>query len=212
MRIPTRTGPRPVAAALALAGLLALAGASSAAGATTVSFATAPAIGNLTAITLNGRSQTTNTTWNLTSNPFAVTSSGTNSGWNLTLGADTGGGSTSSVFAQYCPSASCGTDTGPGYVAGGFTLPADSLTLKTGSSGWTSAAPKPTYQCNTNPWCQIDNATPVKIVSASTSVALGTWQTSGTATLQLATATTMHKLQTGEVYRVDLVWTLGSGP
>ena len=179
------------------------------AGATTVAFTTAPVLGNLSGVTLNGQAQTTTTTWNLGTSPFKITSSGTNNGWNLTVQGN--GPAGSAVFKQYCPNATCGTDSGPGYVAGGRTLPANSLTINTASAGWTSAAPKPAYQCGVTA-CNVDSATAVKIVSASTSVALATWTTNGTATLSLSTPTTIHKLQTGEVYRVNLLWTLSSGP
>jgi hypothetical protein len=177
---------------------------------TTVSSTTPPALGNLAGVTLNGQTQTTTTTWNLTSSPFNITSSGTNNGWNVTIQGN--GPAGSAVFKQYCPPASapCGTDPA-GYVSGGYTLSANSLTLNTTGAGWTSAGTKPAYQCN-GPACNVDSASAVKIVSASTSVALGTWQTSGSATLSLATPTTLHKLQTNEVYRVNLLWTVSSGP
>ena len=74
----------------------------------------------LTGVTLNGKSQTTSTIW---SNAMKITSSGTNTGWNLTVNGNAGGGK-SAVFKQYCPNATCGSDSGPGYIAGGFTLPA----------------------------------------------------------------------------------------
>jgi cytidylate kinase len=140
-----------------------------------------------------------------------ITSSGTNNGWNLTVNGNASAGK-SAVFKQYCPSATCGTDTGPRYVSGGFTLPADSLTLNTSGASWTSAAPRPAYQCSSSPFCKIDHATATKVVSASASVALGTWTGSGTSVLTLATPASLRKLQTGEVYRVDVVWTLSSGP
>jgi hypothetical protein len=50
------------------------------------------------------------------------------------------------------------------------------------------------------------------VVSASTSVALGTWTGSGSTVLTLATPAIMRKLQSNEVYRLNLVWTLSSGP
>ena len=56
------------------------------------------------------------------------------------------------------------------------------------------------------------NATATKVVSASTSVALGTWTASGSSVLTLATPASLRKLQTGEVYRVNVVWTLSTGP
>jgi hypothetical protein len=194
--------------AAALVTLGALLAASDAA-ATSVSFTTPPTLGNLSGVTLNGKSQTTTTTWNLTSTPFAITSSGSNSGWNLTVRGN--GIAGSAVFKQYCPNTTCGTDSGPGYVTGGYTLPADSLTINTASAGWTTGGTTPTYQCNVTA-CNVDSATAVKIVSASSSVSLGTWTASGSASLSLATPTTLHKLQTGEVYRVNLLWTVSTGP
>jgi hypothetical protein len=206
-KAPRRRSRRATATALfaVLAALAAPAGASAA-----VTLTKAPAMGSLSGVTLNGQAQTTATTWNLTTNPFTITTSGTtNRGWNLTVrGYATAG---SAVFEQYCPNATCGTDSGPGYVAGGYTLPAGSLTINTAGAGWTTGTTKPTYQCNVTA-CAVDSATAVKIVSASTSVPFGSWQTSGSAALSLATPTTLHKLQAGEVYRVNLLWTTSTGP
>ena len=207
VRIVTRTGIRRVAVAcVAVAASLALTTGPSMA--TTVAFTTAPALPTLNGVTLNGKTQTTSTTW---SNAMQITSSGTNTGWKVTVNGSAGGGK-SAVFKQYCPSATCGSDSGPGYIAGGFTLPADSLTLDTSGASWTSAAPRPAYQCNVSPFCNVDNATATKVVSASTSVALGTWTASGSSVLTLATPASLRKLQTGEVYRVNVVWTLSTGP
>jgi hypothetical protein len=176
----------------------------------TVSLTRATNLPALTGITLNGQAQTTTTTWNLATNRFKVTSSGTpNVGWNLTVNGDSSAGN-SAVFKQFCPSASCGTDSA-GYVSGGFTLAADSLSLNTASATWTAGATKPTYQCNAVA-CSVDSSTPVKIVSASSSVATGAWTSSGSATMSLKTPSTLHKLQTGEVYSVNLVWTVNTGP
>ncbi|HYB25514.1 MAG TPA: hypothetical protein VEF89_02750 [Solirubrobacteraceae bacterium] len=202
-----RRGPRRAATA-ALVTLAALITASNA-WSTTVSFTTAPTLGNLSGVTLNGQAQTTTTTWNLTSNPFKITSSGTNNGWNLTVQGHAAAGS--AVFKQYCPNTTCGTDTGPGYITGGYTLPANSLTINTASASWTTGGTTPTYQCNVTA-CNVDSASAVKIVSASTSVGLSAWQTSGSAALSLTTPTTLHILQTNEVYRVNLIWTVSTGP
>jgi hypothetical protein len=208
VRIVTRTGIRRVAVAcLAVTSTLALTAGSSMA--TTVAFTTAPNLPTLSGVTLNGQSQTTSTTWSM-ANDFTITSSGTNNGWNLTVNGNSAAGK-SAVFKQYCPNATCGTHSGPGYVAGGFTLPADSLTWRTAGATWTSAAPRPAYQCNVSA-CPIGKATATKVVSASTSVALGGWTSSGSSTLSLSTAAGLRKLQTGEVYRVDVVWTVSSGP
>ena len=176
----------------------------------TVALSRATNMPALTGVTLNGQAQTTTKTWNLATNRFKVTSSGTpDIGWNMTVNGDSSAGN-SAVFKQFCPNASCGTDSA-GYVSGGFTLPADSLSLNTAGGTWTTGGTTPTYQCNVVA-CPIDSTTPVKIVSASSSVATGIWSSSGSATMSLNTPSTLHKLQTGEVYSVNLVWTVNTGP
>ena len=108
-----------------------------------LSFSAAPAMPTLTAITLNGQAQTTNTTM---TNFTVQDATGSGSGWNVTVNGNSNAGK-SAVFKQYCPNATCGTDSGPGYIAGGQTLPANSLTLtSTGASfsaqnGSTGTAP-----------------------------------------------------------------------
>jgi hypothetical protein len=206
-KVVTRTGIQRLALGCAVVmSTLALTAGSSLA--TTVAFTTAPALPTLTGVTLNGQSQSTPTIW---PNAMKITSSGTNTGWNVTVNSTAAGGR-SSVFKQYCPNTTCGTDSGPGYVTGGFTLPADSLTINTSGAGWTTSGTKPAYQCSVSPFCKIDQTTATKVVSASTSVALGTWTGSGSTILTLATPASLRKLQTSEVYRVDVVWTLSSGP
>jgi hypothetical protein len=118
------------------------------------------------------------------------------------------------VFAQYCPKAKCGSES-EGYV-GGATLAANSLTLSstgasfTAQSGTTGTAP--TLQCGS--LCNVDSATPVKIASAALSAGMGTWQSTGwSATgLSLATPSTLKVLPAEEAYRVNLLWTLSTGP
>ena len=125
-------------------------------------------------------------------------------------------GGKSAVFKQYCPNATCGSDSGPGYVAGGQTLAANSLTLSstgasfTGQNGTTGTAP--TLQCASA--CNVDSASAVKIASAASSAGMGTWATTGWSgtSLALSTLDDLKTLQTNEVYRVDLVWTINSGP
>lgn len=176
----------------------------------TVALTRATNLPALTGITLNGQAQTTTTTWNLTTNRFKVTSTGTpDIGWNLTVNGN-GSAGNSAVFKQFCPSAGCGTDSA-GYVPGGFSLAADSLSLSTAGATWTAGTTKPTYQCNAVA-CPIDSGTAVKIVSASSSVATGAWTSSGCATMSLNTPSTLRTLPTGEVYGVNLVWTVNTGP
>jgi uncharacterized membrane protein len=177
-----------------------------------LAFSSAPALPTLTAITLNGTAQTTNTTM---SNFTVADATGSGAGWNVTVNGNAAGGK-SPVFKQYCPNATCGSDSGPAYVAGGQTLAANSLTLlSTGASfsgqgGTTGTAP--TLQCSSA--CNVDSASAVKVASAATSAGMGTWATTGWSgtSLALSTPSTLKTLQTNEVYRVDLVWTINSGP
>jgi hypothetical protein len=176
-----------------------------------LSFSTVPAMPTLTSITLNGQAQTTTSTM---TNFGVADATGSGSGWNVTV-AGQSGSEKSAVFAQYCPNATCGVDV-KGYVPSGATLPANSLTLN--STGASLAAQNgstgtlPTLQCASA--CNVDSATAVKIASAALSAGMGTWLSSGfTATsLSLATPSTLKALANAEVYRVNLLWTLGTGP
>lgn len=176
-----------------------------------LSFSTAPALPTLGTITLNGAAQTTNATM---TNVGVADATGSGSGWNVTVEGQSGTGK-SAVFAQYCPKAKCGSDS-EGYVTGGQTLSANSLTLTstgatfTGQSGTTGTAP--TLQCATA--CNVDHATGVKIASAAVGAGMGTWLTGGfsATSLALATPSTLKVLPSEEVYRINLLWTLGTGP
>jgi hypothetical protein len=176
-----------------------------------LSLSTAPALPTLSAVTLNGSAQTTNTTM---TNIGVADATGSGAGWNVTVEGQSGTGK-SAVFAAYCPKAKCGAES-EGYVTGGATLAANSLTLNsTGASlspqsGTTGTAP--TLQCSTA--CNVDHATAVKIISAAKEAGMGTYLTTGfTATsLALATPTTLKVLPNEEVYRVNLLWTLSTGP
>jgi WxL domain surface cell wall-binding len=176
-----------------------------------LTFSTTPAMPTLSPITLTGAAQTTNSTM---TNFGVADATGSGSGWNTTVAGQTGA-SKSAVFKQYCPTATCGADP-EGYVTGGATLAANSLTLNsTGASfsaqsGTTGTAP--TLQCSTA--CNVDSATAVKIASAAVSAGMGTWLTTGfsATSLALSTPSTLKTLSNGEVYRVNLLWTLGTGP
>lgn len=177
-----------------------------------LAFSTVPALPSLGAITLTGAAQTSNATM---TNFGVDDATGSGSGWNVTVQGHSGSG-LSAVFAQYCPNATCGSDSGPGYVGGGASLPANSLTLtSTGGSfaaGGGTTGTAPTLQCGSG--CSVDSATPVKVASAALNAGMGTWNTqswSGTS-LALSTPSSLKLLQTNEVYRVDLVWSLTSGP
>lgn len=179
-------------------------------GAGELKFGTAPALPALPAVALNGHSQTTSA--KMTS--FAVTdTTSSNKGWKVTVQGQTGTGK-SAVFAQYCPEAAgCGTDAF-GYIPSGKALPADSLTLSsTGATFTGGSGSAPTLQCSTV--CNVDSATAVKVASATEGGAgSGTWTTTGfsTTSLSLATATTLKVLPSKETYRVNILWTLATGP
>jgi hypothetical protein len=198
-------GSRPPVCALALA-LLALALPAPAWGAFTLEFVTAPKLPTLPAVTLNAKAQTVTTTMN----SFSVSDTRlTKSGWNVTVNGQSGTGK-SAVFAQYCPKAKCGTDA-TGYVTGGRTLAANSLQLTSSGAtftGGTGSTPK--LLCSTT--CNVDSATAVKIASAETSES--TWTAGGwsTTSLKLSTPTTLRVLANEEIYRVNILWTLASGP
>jgi hypothetical protein len=180
----------------------------------TLSFTTSPDAPNLPALTLNGQAQTLNAQMG----NFGVSdATGTGSGWNVTVSGDSAGGK-SAVFKQYCTQAGgCGADPF-GYVAGGLTLGANSLALNStvasfsAQNGTTGTAP--THQCNAG--CFVDAApgSPVKVVSAAVGAGMGSYLTSGYAATSLAGSapSTVQALLANEVYRVDLLWTLGSGP
>jgi hypothetical protein len=179
-------------------------------GAGSLTFGTAPVLPALPAVALNAHSQTTNATMA----KFSVAdTTGEGKGWNVTAAGQSGTGK-SAVFAQYCPEAAgCGADP-LGYVAAGKKLEAKALTLNsTGASFTGGTGSAPTLKCSAT--CAIDNAAAVKIASAATGGAgASTWTTTGfsATSLALATPTTLKTLLTKEVYRVNILWTLSTGP
>jgi hypothetical protein len=178
----------------------------------TLSLGTAPDAPNLPALTLNGQAQTLTAQMN---NFSAIDASGSATGWNVTVQGDSSGGK-SAVFKEYCPNATCGSNSGPGYISGGATLAANSLTLDSTGAGFSALSgttgTAPTHQCNSG--CFVDSASAVKVISAAALAGMGTFQTTGygASSLSLSAPTTIRALQTNEVYRVDLVWSLNSGP
>jgi WxL domain surface cell wall-binding len=176
-----------------------------------LSFSTAPALPTLSPVTLTGAAQTTNTT--MTS--FAVAdATGSGSGWNVTVEGQSGSGK-SAVFAQYCGKPKCGAEN-EGYVASGRTLPADSLTLNSTGASFSaqngSSGTSPTLQCGSS--CNVDSASAVKVASAASGAGMGTWGTGSfsVTSLALATPSTLRVLPNEEIYRVNLLWTLSTGP
>ena len=174
-----------------------------------LSFSTAPAMPTLTSIMLNGFAQMTNTTMT----NFAVAdATGSGAGWNVTVSSLTGTGN-SAVFKQYCGEAKCGTDSGPGYVSSpGYALSERSLTLNSTGAKFSPETASPTYKCNSG--CFVDAGSATTVVEAAVGNGVGTFATSswsGTS-LSLATPASLHVLQEKELYRVNLLWTLNSGP
>jgi hypothetical protein len=175
----------------------------------TLAFDVAPDAVNLPGVTLNGQAQTTTAQMS----NFAVDdTTGSGSGWNVTVAGDASGGK-SPVLKRYCTQAGgCGADP-LGYVTGGQTLPANSLKLSSTGASFTGAnGTAPTLQCGAP--CSVDSASATKIASAAAGAGLGPWQSTGfgASSLSLSTATTLRALPANEVYRADLIWTLGSGP
>jgi hypothetical protein len=176
-----------------------------------LSFSTTPAMPTLSSVTLDGQAQTTNSTM---TNIGVADATGSGSGWDVTVEGQSGTGK-SAVFAQYCPKAKCGTEA-EGYVASGHTLPADSLTLNSTSAslapqdGTTGTAP--TLQCSSP--CDVDNPAAVNVVEAAVGAGMGTWLTTGFSgsSLALSTPSTLKVLPSEEIYRVNLLWTLSTGP
>ena len=174
-----------------------------------LAFDVAPDAVNLPGVTLNGQAQTTTAQMS----NFAVDdTTGSGSGWNVTVAGD-GSGGKSAVLKQYCTQAGgCGAHPF-GYVTGGQTLPANSLKLSSTGASFTGVnGTAPTFQCGAP--CSVDSASATKIASAAANAGLGPWQSTGfgASSLSLSTATTLRALPANEVYRADLLWTLGSGP
>jgi hypothetical protein len=180
----------------------------------TLSFTTAPDVPNLPALTLTGALQTLNAQML----NFGVSdATGSGAGWNVTVSGDSSGGK-SAVFKRYCTQAGGCAGDPFGYVAGGATLAQNSLTLNSTSASFAAqggtTGTAPTHQCNGACFVDAAPASPVKIVSAALSAGMGSYNTSGYTATSVAGAapSTVQALPANEVYRVDLLWTLGSGP
>jgi hypothetical protein len=176
-------------------------------------FSPSPALPGLGSITLNAQAQTKNATM---SNFGVIDSPGSSdAGWNVTVVGDTSGGKPG-VFKQYCPPASapCGADSS-GYVASpGYSLLANSLTLNTSSGSWSGGTgTAPSFNCNSG-GCGVDAGSATKIASATNGNGTALWSASGfsSSSLTLSTPSTLRALPASEVYHLDAVWTLNSGP
>jgi hypothetical protein len=176
-------------------------------------FDPAPALPALGTITLNGQAQAKTAQM---SNFGVNDTTASPAGWNVTVAGD-GTGSNKAVFTQYCNNgaSACGSDPANSYVAGGRNLAANSLSLNSTGASWTGGSGSaPTFPCGGGS-CPIDSATPTKIASAANgSAGTGLWTTTGfsSSSVSLAAPSTLRVLPTNEIYRLNVVWTLNSGP
>jgi hypothetical protein len=177
-------------------------------------FSPSPALPSLGSITLNAQAQTQNGTM---SNLGVIDSPGSSdAGWNVTAVGDNTSGN-SPVLKQYCPNATCGSDTGgPGFIGAGYALSANSLTVDTSSGSWSGGTGSaPSFNCNAG-GCAIDAApgSPTKIASAPNGGGTALWSATGfnSSSLTLSTPSTLRALQTNEVYKLNIAWSLNSGP
>lgn len=160
-----------------------------------------PDVPNLPGLTLNGQAQTLNAQMG---NFTVADATGSGGGWNVTVVGNSAVGK-SPVFKQY---------NGSSY--GSEALAPNSLTLTSTGAGFTAqggtTGTAPTHQCSSG--CFVDAASPSKVVSAAVGAGMGTYQANGygTSSLALSAPTSVKALGAGEVYRVDLVWSLNSGP
>ncbi|HEX3910556.1 MAG TPA: hypothetical protein VHW67_07650 [Solirubrobacteraceae bacterium] len=210
MRPRRRAAVAALISLLTLPSLLPLLSPAPAAALLELRFVAPPTLPPLPSLSLNARAQSDSAAMT----PFSIEDLRlTKSGWNLTVQGQSGAGR-SPVFAQYCPKAKCGSDA-EGYVAGGAALAAGSLTLNsTGASFSGGLGVAPTLQCASG--CPVDAATPVKIASDATGLLAGegVWSAGGFAanSLSLAAPTTLRAPPNEENYRLNVLWTLSTGP
>jgi hypothetical protein len=179
----------------------------------TLSFTASPNLPDFSALTLSGQAQTLNAQM---ASYTVADATGSAAGWNVTVAGD--GPAGSAVFKQYCSNgaSACGSDAANSYVSGGATLAANSLTLSStgaGMSAVNSSGAGPTHSCGSG--CFVDAASPVKVATAATgSAGMGTYQLNGysASSLGLSAPSTVKALPANEIYRVNLLWSLNSGP
>lgn len=179
-----------------------------------LAFNTAPDVPVLGDLTLNGTAQTPTGQMNAWE---AKDPTGTGAGWNVSAQGDSAGGK-SAVFKEYCvdDQDTCAGN-GVGYVASSpKTLAADSLTLDSADASFTAqngtTGTAPGHACESG--CSLDHDSATPIASAAADAGMGTFRAASYAadSVSLAIPTTTKALASNKVYRVDLVWTLGSGP
>lgn len=149
---------------------------------------------------------------------FAVTdASGSGQGWSITVSGERGP-NRSPILRQYCPSSSCGRHSGPGYVAHGLTLPPNSLTLDSSGARFRSDNPDagklPTNTCGQTCFINTPPRSPSKIAEAQAGTGMGAFEASGfsDSSISLVAPSSPPRLPRGEIYRVDVGWSLNTGP
>jgi hypothetical protein len=173
-------------------------------------FTTAPSAPALGAVTLNGQAQTVKATMG----SFTVEDTSGESGWNVTVQGQTGTDK-SAVFEGYCENGASACEKNAAKTYGGHALPAESLKLNTSSGAWSTSygVGAPEFKCNSSS-CPLDAATATKIASAPAKAGLGPWTASGfgSSSLTLLLPSTVFALPAHEIYRVNLLWSLNTGP
>ena len=146
-----------------------------------------------------------------------VDASGSGSGWNITVSGE-GGHDRSPVLRQYCRSSTCGRHAGPGYVADGIALPPNSLTLDSSGARFRSDSPDagepPENACGQTCFIDTPATAPSKIAEAPAGSGMGMFEASGFAdsSFRLMAPSSPTHLSQGEIYRVDVSWSLNTGP
>ncbi len=180
-----------------------------------LSFNTAPNVPDFSpGLTLDGTAQTLNEDMDASTSWEVEDSTGSGSGWNVNVQGNSGG---SAVFKEYCVTGTDGDCTGAAdtYI-GTKTLAANSLTLDSASASFSAqggtTGTAPTHSCGST--CNVDSASSVIIGTAATDAGMGTYQSTGygASSIALSAPTTIKAIDDEAVYRVDLTWTLASGP
>jgi hypothetical protein len=149
---------------------------------------------------------------------YAVTdASGSGEGWSISVSGARGPGR-SPVLRQYCPSAGCGGDPGPGYVSNGLSLPANSLALDSSGaefhSQWPGSGAPPVHSCDRLCFIDARGSLPSKIAVAAMGAGIGAFKATGFEkdSFRFVGPVEPGKLPRGQRYRVDVGWSLNTGP
>jgi hypothetical protein len=143
--------------------------------------------------------------------------SGGGRGWSITVSGDTGR-DRSPLLKQYCPLRECPGGHRRGYVVEGVTLPPNSLTFDSSGASFEpvrgSAGRPPTFRCGDACFVDVFPGSPSKLAVAEVGSGMGTFRARGfsPSSIKLVAPNAPPTLPPGQIYRVDLSWTLNSGP